>query len=411
VSVEHVVIVGAGAAGLSAADVLRGAGRRVTLIEAGTRIGGRVFTDVSLGAPFDAGAMFVHFAERNPWTALAMRHGTPAHGLSPPPWENAVTVRDGARLDRDLRRRRRGAFWRLLERLGEEGPAFDVSMAEAARRFGDEDAVGATRDVMRGLMGEDAERVSARDILDPDEGENLVVPGGYGTLLTRAYADVPVAFGTEATGIDWSGPGVAVETNRGTVTADAAILTVSVGVLPRLRFTPALPEAHRSALDGLVMGALTKIALRFEGERFGFEPWSSLLSWQTGGATVDTWMWIEGGPIAIAHLGGDEARDLVAEGEAAAINFALGRLEQAIGPKVRRAFRGGRLADWWSDPLHRGSYSVMLPGHAGARDALAAAIGDKLYLAGEATAGVHAMTVGGATLAGAAAARALLGQR
>ena len=54
-----------------------------------------------------------------------------------------------------------------------------------------------------------------------------------------------------------------------------------------------------------------------------------------------------------------------------------------------------------------GSYSVCLPGRETARDILAEPVGGRIWLAGEATAGGGAMTVGGATLAGRSAAAAV----
>jgi NADPH-dependent 2,4-dienoyl-CoA reductase/sulfur reductase-like enzyme len=66
-----VVIVGAGAAGLSAAHAARAAGLRFVVVEARSRIGGRTVTDIRLGAPFDGGATFIHFADKNPWTGIA----------------------------------------------------------------------------------------------------------------------------------------------------------------------------------------------------------------------------------------------------------------------------------------------------------------------------------------------------
>ncbi|MFL5036351.1 MAG: FAD-dependent oxidoreductase, partial [Microvirga sp.] len=66
-----VAIVGAGAAGLAAAKELRKAGRSFVVLEARARIGGRAYTDDTLGIPFDAGAQYIHWAERNPWKKIA----------------------------------------------------------------------------------------------------------------------------------------------------------------------------------------------------------------------------------------------------------------------------------------------------------------------------------------------------
>jgi monoamine oxidase len=406
---EHVAVVGAGAAGLAAARALRAAGVAVTLVEARERIGGRVHTDRSLGAPFDAGAMFVHWAERNPWTALAAEDGAPARD-EPKPWEHARTFRDGVELSREERRARRAGFSRLMAQLDGVPDGLDVSVEQAAAALGDPLALEGARGVMRGLMGEDAHHVSIRDVLDPDEGADLVVPGGYGALLERVYAGEAVFLGTVVTGIDWAGQGVGLATSRGAIAADAAVVTLPLGVLASgaVAFRPALPDALAEAIHGVGMGALTKIALRFEGDRFGCQAWSSVYGLASDGPSIDVWMWIEGGPIAIAHLGGDEARALVAEGEAAAVDFAVERLASALGGRVRQAFRGGRLADWWTDPFSRGSYSVARPGLAHLRARLNEPVAGKLVFAGEANARPGVQTVGGATLAGEAAAQALL---
>src|ERR1700721_307625 len=55
-----IAILGAGAAGLSAAVELTHAGKRVTILEARDRIGGRMFTRHDLTSPVELGAEFIH---------------------------------------------------------------------------------------------------------------------------------------------------------------------------------------------------------------------------------------------------------------------------------------------------------------------------------------------------------------
>ena len=61
-SIYDVAIVGGGAAGLSAARALSGAGKRVCLIEARARLGGRIHSlhVPGIGVPIELGAEFVH---------------------------------------------------------------------------------------------------------------------------------------------------------------------------------------------------------------------------------------------------------------------------------------------------------------------------------------------------------------
>lgn len=68
---KTVAVVGAGASGLAAAKWLLEKVYSVTVLEARDRIGGRVWTDRSLGMPLDLGASWIHGTTDNPLTALA----------------------------------------------------------------------------------------------------------------------------------------------------------------------------------------------------------------------------------------------------------------------------------------------------------------------------------------------------
>jgi len=63
---------------------------------------------------------------------------------------------------------------------------------------------------------------------------------------------------------------------------------------------------------------------------------------------------------------------------------------------------------WGVDPFARGSYSYALPGQAECRGALAAAVDDRLFFAGEATSPNFFSTAHGAYLSGLSAAEAAL---
>jgi monoamine oxidase len=154
------------------------------------------------------------------------------------------------------------------------------------------------------------------------------------------------------------------------------------------------------------MGALTKIAIRIDGGRFGLSDGTTLMEATRPEAMTMIELFPNGKPLAVAICGGDVARDLGRAGEAAAIGHITELLAGMLGSSVRGAVRAGRLASWWHDPLARGSYSVCRPGQSAARAALAEPVAARLWFAGEATGGGGAMTVGGATLSAWQAARA-----
>ncbi len=412
-----VVVIGAGVAGLAAAAALRRRGDEPVLIEAGGRIGGRAHTTVPalLGTWFDHGASWLHAAERNPLAALAVQVGAQTIDTAIVRVErtrlagrfaSAVELQDYATAER--------AFGTQME-VALRGP--DVSLAEAAAPLAGPAWLPAVVNWEAPIIAAaDAHALSLRDWhTNRLEGANWEVAGGLGAFIARQLGPPAgeVRLHTRATAVDWRGPGVTVETDAGSLHADACIVTVSTGVLQRgaIRFTPALPVAVQEAVDGLPMGVLNKIALRAAGEdrldlppSCGMDqfvpaidaPAMSVVAWPHGGEHVTCFA---GGQHAAAIERGDDAEAWVRE-----------QWRALFGARADAAFRPGAVVTRWeSDPLFGGSYAYARPGCAGARDALGQPLaGGRLVFAGEATrTDGLAGTVGGAFLAGEDAARAV----
>lgn len=391
-----IVIIGAGAAGLTAARTAMKHGLSFTLIEARERIGGRTVTDTSFGAPVDGGATFIHFADKNPWTAIAAELGIATqYGNWRRGGQRAYV--DGVQEPEEFemaRRQGRNQMWELAADIDFDN---DLSFAALVSRA-PKPVQDAAYSMSRGAVGEEPERVSVADYIRLYEGYNLVVPEGYGTLVTRFGAGVPVRLGVRATAIDWSGQGVKVTTGAGDIRAKAAVVTVPIGVLKAesIRFTPALPRPVLSALDGLGMGALSKMILKFEGTRLDASPDMHLVEVAGAQPGMSFEMWPFDKDVVVAWYGADYARRINDLPEQEAIRHMLERLVRIVGRDAEKAFRGGKRFGWSADPFSAGSYSYVKPGHGRARDALRQPVGDRLWFAGEAMAGKASMTVGGA---------------
>ncbi|MGL5116541.1 MAG: flavin monoamine oxidase family protein [Beijerinckiaceae bacterium] len=402
-----VIIIGAGAAGVGAARELKRLGKRFVMIEAQARAGGRVYTNTKLGQPFDGGAAYIHFSETNPWTQIAADLGMEAKG-GLRLWAGSRAFRDGVALDGDEADRRRALSRQVSTFYDEVEPRYDQSMVRALRDAPQE-LKDAGRIQAQMAAGEDPEWISVSDWQRLEGGGNLTVREGYGTLVERAAAEHAPHFGAAATRIRWDGPGVVVETDAGAIRGRAVIVTVSIGVLQaeKIRFAPTLPLAKLRALEGLRMGALTKIGLRFEGERFGFMPHQFLaeIGDPARAITFETWPFER--DLVVAVFGGSHARSVVKDGEAAAVDYALERFRKLAGAGAAKAFREGSLVAWSNDPWSHGSYAVALPGRLSSRDLLRQPVGERIWFAGEATAGVYSMTAGGAYFSGRDAAGAV----
>ena len=414
-----VVVIGAGAAGLSAARALVGQGRRVAVLEASGRLGGRAWTayppELS-GVWFDMGAIWLHAAECNPLVPLAREAGETLL--------NAAEIRCkrtfvGTRPATGAERADYDDAWRRFEEAADQllAESGDMSLAAVARTLPD-DPWAPTIEAWEGpvICAVDAGRYSLRDWrANALWGSNLVPEGGIGAFIARRLgAGLDIRLDTPATALDWSGAGsVRVETPRGTVRAGACVVTVSTGVLASgaIRFTPDLPARARDAIAALPMGLAVKVALRATTpDRLDLPKHCSLdhRVESAGDPFMIFQCWPYGRDYVQGWIGGSPAWELARQGDAAVADFALAELRRLLGARADRVFAGGaRLVTRWdADPWARGAYAYVPPGQACARSALAEPLAEgRLVFAGEACHDGLAGTVGGAWLSGEAAAR------
>ena len=405
-----IVIIGAGAAGLGAAAACRASNKRYVILEARERIGGRVFTDRSLGLPFDAGAFYIHWAERNPWAKIARDLQIDAVDDSTLPRGAWMRFEKGERVNSASRVRNFGEISRRFD----DDPARVPDISFTDHIADNPDLLPGVRGMARLSLGEEPEQISAKDYARLWSGDDYVVPQGYGTLLERFGSDLNVKLSTPVREIKWDGAGVEVVSKAGTIKARAAIITVPVNVLAKgvITFTPDLPATTQEALHGLGMGALSKIALRFSGNRFGLPQGTNLFDDWGDGAGLAFEFWPFDRDLVVGMLGGDFARSFLARSERDVIGATVERLARLLGEDVAKSFVAGSVHAWATDPWSLGCYSYARPGQAGARAKLAEPVAERLYFAGEASAQLNgdfgpAMTAGGAYLAGQAAAMAV----
>lgn len=394
----EVVVIGAGAAGLAAAATLQAAGRRVLVLEAMDRIGGRAFTDTrTFGVPFDVGCAWLHAADRNPWTAYARAHG---FDLRPHEYDLERVYLGGRPVDAALVNAAEAEMSEAISASPSDLPASLV--ADVSTPIGE-----AAGDYLGALdMAVDLDELSSFDYAAAEDlSPNLLCAEGFGSIVAHRGRGLPVRLSAPVRAVRWDGPGVTVVTDRGDLRARAAVITVSTGVLAGggLRFTPDLPLAHQEAIADLPMGMLAKIPLQMN-RRLGLGPFTDLMLARRGRRDLYFLCHPFDSDLMIGFVGGDLGWELSAAGEAAAIDFAVQGLVEMFGSTARGAVVRGGLSPWASNPWTRGAYAAAAPGRFAARAALAGPVGDRLFFAGEALAGGLVQTCGGAWLSGQAAA-------
>ena len=387
-----IAVIGAGVAGLAAADELHRQGLTVAVFEARDRIGGRILThrDARVPLPIELGAELVH--GEAPETGRILREsGRLAIEVEGDTWEA-----ENGRLRRSER------HWeqidRLFKKIDASGP--DRSFAEfLAGRPGGKSLAQAREEArlfVQGFHAADLEQFSAHSLAGDDSSEARNagrVLGGYDQVPAWLARDLAgsLRLGCPVTEIVWEPGKVELTTNSGgRVQARAAVVTVPLGVLQSgaVRFQPEVPRL-RETLGLLAMGSVRRVVFWFREVPWAQDCLSFLL---TGDETFGVWWTAHPvrAPLAVAWCGGPPAARLSGLSKDEIADRALRVLATHLGLSRRRV--ESRVVDvwthdWQTDPWSQGAYSYPRVGGANAARALARPIKKTLFFAGEATAG------------------------
>lgn len=400
-----IAIVGAGAAGLAAAEAVAASGLTGVLLEARDRLGGRAHTIHTSVGPIDLGCEWLHSADVNP---LVARVG--ALGLTldktPPPWAN---IADSPIFSREERALFGEAFQALDARI--EAAAQDGGPDRPASDLLDPDSrwTPLLNAFSAFYNGAEFDQVSLHDYAAYEDTEvDWRVAEGYGAAIARLGGHLPTRLSCPVSMIRHDGHRVELETALGTISARAVIVCAPTAILATgaLRFMPALPD-KLDAASGLPLGLADKVFLRLDEPEM-FPPETQLYSDPRVTATGAYHLRPLHRPMIEVFLGGAHARALEGQGPGAAAAFAVEGLVSIYGADIRSKAHVIAETHWAADPFAGGSYSHALPGHAGARAVLAAPVDQRLFFAGEACSPNFFSTAHGAWLTGQAAARAAI---
>lgn len=392
-----VAIVGAGASGIAAARRLERAGIGSVLLEARNRLAGRAHSVWAEGHALDLGCGWLHSADENPLADLARDEGFTVDE-TPPPWGQPPAF--GLGLSAQEQDEFRTAFADFDDRIaeagrrGEDRPASDL-FEPGSRWNGRMDAISGA------LNGTRFSQVSSLDYdRYRDTGVNHRVVEGYGRLIERLGLGLATCLQCAVQRIDYSGPRLRIETTRGTVEARLVILTVPTRLIAEegIRFDPPLPDLVEAAA-GTPLGLASKVFLNLaKPHDFPVDGhvWGRTDTAETGGYHLRPL----GRPMIEAYFGGDLARGLEADGDAALVDFAIGELVALLGSDLRRRLDPIAVSMWGREPWSGGAYSHSLPGHAGDRQRLARPVENRIFIAGEATAPAFYGTAHGAWMEG-----------
>ncbi|MCT7983794.1 FAD-dependent oxidoreductase [Laspinema sp. A4] len=414
-SPQKVLVIGAGIAGLAAARELQGQGFQVTVLEGRDRIGGRIHTSRTLGFPVDLGASWIHGITDNPIATLAKAWQIP---ILPTDFDNIILYNNQGNpmSDRDFE-----VSYALYEEIRDRAASIaenseqDLSLGAALQQV----LAAQTLTPQQAQLiewgfnsefvtefGADLESLSSWYVDEGSEfdGGDYLFPQGYDQIITRLANNLEIQLQQKVTEIRYSSSGVSVTTERESFTADAAILTLPVGVLKSgtIQFSPELPKHKQAAITRLNMGLLNKVIFKFS-EQFWSQDYQRLGYLHEN--SPDFYEFLNGSfysknPVLIAFIGGSFAREIEQLSEEKIRERVLRVLRRSYGDRIPEP-ESMMVTRWSQDPFAFGSYShIAVGGESSDRDILAEPIGDRLFFAGEATSRDYPATVHGAYLSG-----------
>lgn len=441
-----VIVVGAGCAGLTAAQQLRMFGYKVVILEARDGPGGRVRSATMQGPPntsiavADLGGSVITGIDGHPVAVLARQLQLPMLSINDntplflPNGEELEKVFDDWAFDLhkyilDESHKLRGSkttgdlsFDPVLESIWERD--LEKKVISDPLVNGDPEKIALARRVFDWHQAnlEFANAAVLRDVSlkywdqdDPDEmlGPHTWVAGGNMSWIHSLTKNVPVFYKQPVKEIRYSNFGVAVHTPTNEYLADAVIVTVPLGVLKSkaIVFNPPLTDRKLSVINRMGFGVLNKVILLFPNafwakssdlDMFARVPEST----ETRGEffLFYSFKHTSGGAVLTALVAGK-----------AALQFETYTAKEA-GKRVMTVLRQiweGRGVEvpppldiictkWKTDEYARGSYSSLPNGSLGGDDyaTLGEDLEGRLFFAGEATCKRYPATIHGAIYSG-----------
>lgn len=390
-----VTIIGAGAAGLYAAYILKSKGIDFEILEASNRYGGRVGKlDTFANFPIDLGAQWMH-GTNTILGDIVVKSKT------------KVTVDESEEV-----------FWfqnQLVETLPKDINIFtgdslpDVSYQEYATQKGFGEEYKYIVENMAGDQGAAASRLSAKyngieeDKLNSGDDDIKFQETFFDFIDKQIAVHVKdkIKLNTIVKKIDYSADKISItDSNNSVYTTDKVIITVPITILKDgdIEFSPSLPSQQTAAFAKIGMDAGMKVFLKFSSKFYeqniiGGEVCAAYADDSVGKAVNDN--------VLLGFIMGTQAEKLTALGsDEAIVNALLAELDAMYEGKATSNFVDAHIENWTTNPFVKGAYSYDTVGVGNARKTAAKQVNDKLFFAGEAMAAAGYQSVQGAVETG-----------
>jgi len=391
-----VIIIGAGAAGLYAAYILKSKGIDFQLLEASSTYGGRLGKLTGFANfPIDTGAQWLH-GKNSILGDLIKKSKT------------NITLDDSET-----------RYWfnnQLVNSLPQETDIFegddlpDISFEDYALQNG---LGNEYKYIVENIAGDQGAAASRLSVYGNNKDEEHWSAGDDDFKFEETFFDLIdtqianqvkdyILLNTVVSKIDYSQSTILItDSNNNTFNADKVIITVPIPILKSadIQFTPALPDEKTAAFAKIGMDAGMKVFLKFSNKFFD----QNIIGGSVCAAYADDSIGkTQNDNILLAFIMGEQAEYLTSLGSDAAITNALiQELDIMYNGQASASFIASHVENWTTNPFVKGAYSYSTIGMGDARKIASEALSEKLYFAGEAmNTNGHHQTVHGAVETG-----------
>ena len=391
-----VIIIGAGAAGLYAAYILKSKGINFQILEASSNYGGRLGKLTGFANfPIDTGAQWLH-GKNSILGDLITKSNT------------TITLDDSET-----------KYWfnnQLVNSLPQNTDIFegdnlpDISYKDYALQKG---LGNEYKYIVENIAGDQGAAASRLSVFGNNQDEENWISGDDDFKFQETFFDLfdkqiasevkdKILLNTIVSKIDYSQSEIIITaSNNRLFNADKVIITVPIPILKSgdIQFIPALQNEKTNAFSKIGMDAGMKVFLKFNNKFFdqniiGGAICAAYADDSIGKAQSDN--------ILLAFIMGDQAAYLTALANDTAItNALLQELDLMYNGQATTSFIASHVENWTTNPFVKGAYSYSTVGMGDARKIATQAISKKLYFAGEAmNINGHHQTVHGAVETG-----------
>ncbi len=433
-----VIIVGAGIAGLSAAQELVQQGHSILVLEARDRIGGRLLTNTRWGTATEAGGAWLHSSKGNPLMKLVKEENIPViptqYRLTMPLDKFAsmsIYQGDGKLLPESEKQKTLDMVRQFTTYLEDHAKDFSdkTSYADVLSKFIAQQKLSPqdahylqyfVKDIISFDNGAEPNQLSvhATEMIVPakeNEGPDVLFKqGGYFQLLERLVKNVPVLLNQKVTEIVYDKQGVAVKTAEHVYRGHYVVITLPLGVLKAgsVKFSPQLSAKKRQAIKNIGYGIYNKTYLLFPTAFWDTKSeWIVLLPDNKKSSEfyeILNYYKFYQQPILLTFMAGNFAKTMENLSDQQVVNRIMKKLRLVYGASIPDPV-SYTITHWGQDTYSYGSYSYP---HVGGSEEdikmLAAPVLNRVFFAGEATSKENYGTAHGAYTSGIDAAKKII---